>query len=287
MGLIYCLQGRYGESEEHYRRSLEIREEALGEGHYLVGKTLNNLGNVYYEQERYEEAEPLYLRSLAIKEAFLRSLAANEGAGEYFDPSFGKTLYNLAALYHVQDLYEKARPLYLRSLEMLEMTVGEDHPDFQKVERRYAKLLRATGHEVEASELPSGIGLLVLTLAAYKAGRGEIRSFGWVFLIVGVFDLALIVPGSYSSEVVVTDERMYQVVRSGTKEVVFSKVDTVSRRFNGRVVIWTLYKEDKLLDDVRLPDLWSIAESRLFEILAERGIEVEIADDTERQVMPP
>ena len=60
--------GRYSEAEALYKRSLAIREKALGPDHPEVAASLNNLASLYAKQGRYAEAEPLYKRSLAIKE---------------------------------------------------------------------------------------------------------------------------------------------------------------------------------------------------------------------------
>ena len=54
-----------------YKRSLAIREKALGPDHPDVAGSLNNLAVLYHDQGRYAEAEPLYKRSLAIEEKAL------------------------------------------------------------------------------------------------------------------------------------------------------------------------------------------------------------------------
>ena len=54
-----------------YKRSLAIREKALGPDHPDVAQSLNNLAVLYRDQGRYADAEPLYKRSLAINEKAL------------------------------------------------------------------------------------------------------------------------------------------------------------------------------------------------------------------------
>ena len=49
------------------KRSLAIREKALGPDHPDVARSLNNLAELYDDQGRYADAEPLYKRSLAIR----------------------------------------------------------------------------------------------------------------------------------------------------------------------------------------------------------------------------
>jgi tetratricopeptide (TPR) repeat protein len=68
---LYRAQGRYAEAEPLYKRSLAIRETALGPGHPDVATSLNNLADLYRAQGRYAEAEPLYKRALAIREKAL------------------------------------------------------------------------------------------------------------------------------------------------------------------------------------------------------------------------
>src|SRR2546422_7420029 len=69
--LLYDSQGKYSEAEPLYRRSLAIREKALGPDHPHVAVSLNNLAAPYVTQGKYSEAEPLYRRSLAIYEKAL------------------------------------------------------------------------------------------------------------------------------------------------------------------------------------------------------------------------
>jgi tetratricopeptide (TPR) repeat protein len=68
---LYRTQGRYGEAEPLYERSLWIFEKILGPDHTDVGNSLNNLAALYDSQGRYAEAEPLYKRSFLIYEKAL------------------------------------------------------------------------------------------------------------------------------------------------------------------------------------------------------------------------
>ena len=64
---LYLAQGKYAATEPVCRRSLNIREHALGHGHPCVAESLNNLAELYYAQEKYAKSEPLFKRSLKIK----------------------------------------------------------------------------------------------------------------------------------------------------------------------------------------------------------------------------
>ena len=99
------------------RRSLAIREKALGLEHPDVGTSLNNLARLYQSQGRYAEAEPLFRRSLAIREKAL--------GPEH--PDVGTALNNLAVLYYSQGRYAEAEPLSKRSLAITEKALGPEH----------------------------------------------------------------------------------------------------------------------------------------------------------------
>ena len=102
-----------------YKRSLAIREKALGPEHPDVAQSLNNLAELYRAQGKYAEAEPLYKRSLAIREKTL--------GPEH--PDIAKSLSNLAALYYTQGKYAEGEPLLERSLGILEKALGPEHPN--------------------------------------------------------------------------------------------------------------------------------------------------------------
>ena len=106
-------------AEPLYKRSLAIREKALGPDHPDVASSLNNLAWLYQRQGRYADAEPLYKRSLAIRE---KALGPDH-------PDVAYSLSNLCVAYQQQGRYADAEPLYKRSLAIREKALGPDHPD--------------------------------------------------------------------------------------------------------------------------------------------------------------
>ncbi len=68
---LYQAQGKYGEAEPLYKRSLAVLEKALGPDHSHVATSLDNLAALYQAHGRYGAAEPLYKRSLVIVEKAL------------------------------------------------------------------------------------------------------------------------------------------------------------------------------------------------------------------------
>ena len=138
LALYYA--GNYREAEPLYKRSLAIREKALGKDHPHVAASLNNLAGLYQAQGKYVEAEALYERSLAIRE---KALGKDH-------PDVATSLNNLAGLYQAQGKYAEAEPLYKRSLAILEKALGKDHPDVATVLENLAVLYEKIGKEDEA-----------------------------------------------------------------------------------------------------------------------------------------
>src|SRR5437764_640743 len=89
------LQARYAEAEPLYKRSLAIREKALGPDGQNVAISIDNLAKLYRDQGRHADAEPLYKRSLALRE---KALGKDH-------PDVAQSLYNLAGLYEAQAQY--------------------------------------------------------------------------------------------------------------------------------------------------------------------------------------
>ena len=80
---------KFEPAEELYKRSLAIREKALGPDNLEVAASLNNLGELYQTQRKFEKAEPLLKRAYGIRAKAL---------GEK-DPDRLATQKNLWALY--------------------------------------------------------------------------------------------------------------------------------------------------------------------------------------------
>ena len=140
---LYRAQGRYAEAEPLYKRSLAIKEKALGPEHPDVAKVLNNLAFLYDNQGRYADAESVYRRALAISEKAL--------GPEH--PLVANSLNNLALLYRNQGRYADAEPLYKRSLAIFEKALGPDHPNVAASLNNLANLYKDQGRYAEALAL--------------------------------------------------------------------------------------------------------------------------------------
>ena len=184
-GLARALQGggRYQEAEPLFRRSLAIREQALGvdnpgvalsvnnlavlllwEGRYPeaeslfrralrlrqsgpegpeLAESLNGLGNVLQAAGRYGEAEPLQRRALSIREKVLGAEA----------PDVAESLFNLAALLREEGRYTEAEPISRRSAAIREKVFGPNHPGYSASLNDLATILARMGRYNEAESL--------------------------------------------------------------------------------------------------------------------------------------
>ena len=136
-------QARYADAEPFYKRSLAIREKALGTEHPDVGVALNDLATLYLQQGRSADAEPLIKRSLAITEKALGAV----------HPQVATALNNLAALYYQEGRYADAEPLFKRSLAITEKALGAVHPDVGQSITNLATLYHAQGRYADAEPL--------------------------------------------------------------------------------------------------------------------------------------
>ena len=68
-------------------------------------------------------------------------------------PLTALSLNNLAFLYKTQGKYAEAERLLLRTLKILEQSVGGEHPNTKHVRKNYAGVLRELGREEEAAAL--------------------------------------------------------------------------------------------------------------------------------------
>jgi hypothetical protein len=67
LAVLYRIQGQDGQAEPLCKRSLGIREKALGPVHPHVAESLENLARLYGPTNRMKEAEVLEKRAAAIR----------------------------------------------------------------------------------------------------------------------------------------------------------------------------------------------------------------------------
>lgn len=117
LGMIYRKQGRWIDSEQHYRKALEIRQQALSSDHPDTALTKTNLGILLREMGRFDEAEPLYRQALA-------SLAGQWGNSHWrigvAYNNLGRLLLDMQRLAEAKACIVKARAIFID-------TVGPQH----------------------------------------------------------------------------------------------------------------------------------------------------------------
>ncbi|HJU67567.1 MAG TPA: tetratricopeptide repeat protein [Gemmatimonadaceae bacterium] len=136
-------QKNYDEADRLFRRSLQIRESALGPDHASLVQTVNGLAAVCYARGDIDAAEPLFQRALAITE---RRLGAQH-------PDIVTSLNSLARIAFKRNDYGAAGPLLERLLVLKESTVGPDHPESAPILGSLVKVRCAEGALDEAERL--------------------------------------------------------------------------------------------------------------------------------------
>ena len=134
---------QYADAEPLLKRSLAIREQALGPLHPHVAASLSNLALLYRIRGKHADAEPLLQRSLAIREQSLGPL----------HPYVATSLNNLALLYHDQGKHADAEPLFQRSLAIVEQSLGPQHPHVALSLNNLALLYHDQGKHADAEPL--------------------------------------------------------------------------------------------------------------------------------------
>ena len=158
----------YADAEPLYKRSLAIREKALGPDHPAVAAALNNLALLYHQQGRHADAEPLYRRSLAIRE---KAFGPDH-------PDITNSLNSFALLYHAQRRYAEALPLIHRTIAQGAASRTIALPVLFQSQRQ--KLIGAASafddsYEVEQRATSSAAASAVSKLAArFAAGAGPL-----------------------------------------------------------------------------------------------------------------
>ena len=152
LAVLYAVGGRYVEAELSYKRSLAIREAALGSEDPSVGESLNNLAMLYESQGRYADAVTLLLRSFAIRLKAIGEIRQ----GTSFGPAhhdFVVTSNNLGGIFYTQGRYAEAEQVYKAIASLLELRLGPDHADLATVLNNVAEVYRVQGRYADAEPI--------------------------------------------------------------------------------------------------------------------------------------
>jgi tetratricopeptide (TPR) repeat protein len=126
----------------------QVRGQGTRWEHYMAE------GAKAYQHGQETDAEMFYL-------AALEEVQNTDPA----DPRLAATLNTLAVLYHAQNKYAQAEPLYQRVLTLLEQTIGSDHPTLATTLNNLAVVYEAQGKYGAAAPLyQRALALLERTL---------------------------------------------------------------------------------------------------------------------------
>jgi TonB family protein len=166
-------KGQYDDALPLAKRSLELREQALGPEHPLVGEALQNLASVQFGKKNFGAAQSLYKRALKIFEkaygrdsvklvAMLDNMGwlyfAQASTGEAFGPDadeVAQSTYMLAQLYEQLGRYDKAGDYYKRTVAIKEKTLGPNSEQLADYLDKSACALSANGQHKEAMAMQS------------------------------------------------------------------------------------------------------------------------------------
>jgi serine/threonine-protein kinase len=141
LGRIAQADGELDRAEGHYRRSLALRERALGGAHPAVAESLLNLGTLAEARARFDEAASLFERARALRVGARGALHASVGVVEN----------NLGELRLVLGRYDQAEAHLRRALEMKRAAFGEAAPQLAVAWHNLARVALARG-DVDAAE---------------------------------------------------------------------------------------------------------------------------------------
>lgn len=179
---VYLAVGKFAAAEELHQHSLAIRKLIYGRVHAEVARSLINMGALYVKQNNYEKAKPVYTEAVSVAEKLF-------GPSH---PQVAMLLYSLANIYHIQgrmdknqeneltshkvsfdgnsgktdmtgqisdlqnssqEYFAQALPLYERALEILDNTIGNNHPAMTAMLSELALLYKSVGKINKAEQM--------------------------------------------------------------------------------------------------------------------------------------
>lgn len=157
-------RARPARASTYARKSVEIREQALGPDHPAVAADVAALAAILEGKGEYDAAEALYRRAVAVFERVY-------GPDHY---ELAVNCNNLGVLAAARDDLAGAERLYDRALGIKERLLGSDHPDTAMTLHNLGALRASQGRVREAGEL------LRRALAVFEAtlapGHPKIRA---------------------------------------------------------------------------------------------------------------
>jgi tetratricopeptide (TPR) repeat protein len=132
LAIVLLQMRRFDESEQAFRRALELNAKVFGPHHPNLAGTLNNLGSLHYRQKHYEDALQLHLAALDM----LRRSYGEEHR------LVALTKNNVATALRELGRHEEAEGHLLRAIAILERLSGPENPDLARPLGHLAGLFR-------------------------------------------------------------------------------------------------------------------------------------------------
>ena len=161
IGTYYFNNEQYPRALESYELALEIAKEALGEQHEFVIDTHYRIGRVMeakvVTEEKLEESKQHMLDTLEMREKLDYDRRISSKTEEGNDNSLPRKLsldnmdstliyHDMAEQARLEGDFEKAQPLYMKSIELRRQKFGSTSPALSPVLLNYAELLRLQGN---------------------------------------------------------------------------------------------------------------------------------------------
>jgi len=120
LGVVFYQQGRYPEAERLLRDALATQKALLGETHGEIARTLQNLSKVAEAAGNLEAAIPLMQSAVDMQ---------RKVRGKLPHPDLAEELNDLGYMRQQNGQYAAAEALFLESLAMKRVLLGEKHPE--------------------------------------------------------------------------------------------------------------------------------------------------------------
>ncbi|MDR0350844.1 MAG: tetratricopeptide repeat protein, partial [Coriobacteriales bacterium] len=141
-GNILFTMGAYDEALEQFGKTLEIRLASLGEAHAETATAYSNISKAHEQARRYDEALDFGRKALAIRQ---------QEAPDSLE--LAQSHHNLGSILFVMGDKEQAAAHQSKALEILERTLGSDHPETARVLAGLAAVAEEEGAFERAIEL--------------------------------------------------------------------------------------------------------------------------------------
>jgi hypothetical protein len=139
---MLTIESKRQEAEIEAQLAVDDMKKA-GSDHPGLATALVTLADLERGAGNYPEAMSNCKLAIAIDTALFK--------GDH--PAIARDLNALAETYAAQEQYAEAEPLFHRALAARKQLLDPAHPDYKTTLEDYAKLLRATGRDLEASQL--------------------------------------------------------------------------------------------------------------------------------------